>query len=86
MKIRIVYEHDFSSIFDLILATPERPFGASWRAHVADQVTFWEVQEGFQNDMKIDIHEEVNKTALDTIYSRLGTLPRAQKCCKTEGN
>ena len=85
MKIHIVYKHDFLSIFDLILATPERPSGASWGAHVADQVTFWELQEGFKNDMKIDLHDEVNKTALNTILTRLGTLPRHQMYCKTEG-
>ena len=85
MKIRVVEKHDFLSIFDLILATPERPSGASWGAHVADQVTFWELQEAFKNDMKIDIHDEVSKTALNTILTRLGTLPRHQMYCKTEG-
>ena len=72
----------FPSIFDIILATPERPSGPSWGAHVADQVTFWELQEVFKNDAKIDIHGEVNKTAFKTILTRLGTTPRAKSIVK----
>ena len=68
--------------FCIILTTPRRQFGASWGAHVADQVTFWELQEVFKNDAKIDIHGEVNKTALNTILTRLGTLPRAKSIIK----
>ena len=64
------------------MATPERPSGPSWGAHVADQVTFWELQEVFKNDAKIDIHGEVNKTAFKTILIRLGTPPRAKSIVK----
>ena len=75
----------FFIIFYTILTTPRRHFGGFWGAHVADQITFWELQEGFKNDMKIDLHDEVNKTALNTILTRLGTLPRHQTYCKTQG-
>ena len=85
MKIHIVYKHDFLSIFDLILATPERPSGASWGAHVADQVTFWELQEVFKNDAKIDIHGEVNKNRLEHDFDPSWDSPEGQKYCKTEG-
>ena len=64
------------------MATPERPSGASWGAHVADQVTFWELQEVSKNDAKIDIHGEVNKTAFKKILTRLGTPPRAKSIVK----
>ena len=75
----------FKSIFYILLTTPRRHFGGSWGAHVADQITFWELQEGFKNDMKIDLHDEVSKTALNTILARLGTLPRHKKYRKTQG-
>ena len=64
------------------MATLDRPSGASWGAHVADQVTFWELQEVSENDAKIDIHGEVNKTAFKTILTRLGTTPRAKSIVK----